>query len=483
MKRLTTILSIISVLIMGVTAQESESKSESTCTLGFAFEISNDKSWGYMEPVVVHITPGSPADRAGLKLNDILLSVNGHGTYRQSLQTLRSWFAENDVEVTLAVRNFNHAFREIHFRKDCRHPNAISEAQLAPVFAFYSLEDVQDRRFLIPVKTRKNEEALFYSYRTFAFAPVDEATRELDERINAIFIRELTAKGMTYDPVDPDFIIQTFYSYQNNSLFKPESPTIGSYQPVWRFDTRSHRTIRLPVYDPSEAVRIEDIAFNLEFGYRFYDRKFIAPGEMSLIWEGEVKERLTENYLLIDYLELNLPLMLLKFPYPGNPEFATYEVKYQKYHYTGIGYDMNDLKSVVSVDPGSPAQLAGILPGDVVTHIQGQPFSHRSSQSLTEGYRRFISETIHLRDKNTRYTDSNGFRDCMFWDVAKYHAVSEALADSRRYRAAFSYLFGFNQYVDWQTPLTINIGIERNGQPMSFAVTPEVLTSSHILAE
>src|SRR5690606_19368403 len=115
---------------------------------------------------------------------------------------------------------------------------------------------------------------------------------ELDERINAIFIRELTAKGMTYDPEDPDFIIQTFYSYQNNSLFKPESPTIGSYQTVWRFDTRSHRTIRLPVYDPSEAVSIEDIAFNLEFGYRFFDRKFIAPVEMSLIWEGEVKERL-----------------------------------------------------------------------------------------------------------------------------------------------------------------------------------------------
>ena len=479
MKRLTTILLILNVLF-GIEVAQEEAP---TCTLGFAFEISNDKSWGYMEPVVVHITPGSPADRAGLKLNDILLSVNGHGTYRQSFQKLRSWFAENDEEVTLAIRNFNHAFREITFSKDCRHPDAISEAQLAPVFAFYSLEDVQERRFLIPVKTRKNEEALFYSYRTFDFAPADEATRELDERINAIFIRALTEKGLTHDPVDPDFIIQTYYSYQSNSLFKPESPTLGSYQPVWRFDTRSHRTVRLPLYDPSEAVRIEDIAFNLEFGYRFFDRKYVAPGEMSLIWEGEVKERLTEHYPLTDYLELNLPLMLFKFPYPGNHSFATFEVKYLKYHYTGIGYDMNDLKSVVSVDPGSPAQLAGILPGDVVTRVQGQPFSHSSSRSLTEGYRRFLSETMPLRDKKTRYTDSNGFRDCMFWDVANYHAVSQAVADHRRYKAAFSYLFGFNQYVDWQTPLTINIDIERNGQPMSFAVTPQVITSSHIHAE
>ncbi|MDD2330321.1 MAG: hypothetical protein PHE35_05790, partial [Bacteroidales bacterium] len=61
MKRLTTILLILNVLFGIAVAQEDGS----TCTLGFAFEISNDKSWGYMEPVVVHITPGSPADRAG----------------------------------------------------------------------------------------------------------------------------------------------------------------------------------------------------------------------------------------------------------------------------------------------------------------------------------------------------------------------------------------------------------------------------------
>jgi len=223
MKRVTTILLILNVLTGIASAQENES----TCMLGFVFQISSDKSWGYMEPVVIGITPGSPAERAGLKLNDILLSVNGHGTYRQSFQTLMNWFAENNEEMTLAVRNFDNAFKEITFRKECRHPNAISEAQLAPVFAFYSLEDVQERRFIIPVKTSKNDEALFYNYRTFDFAPSDESTKELDERINAIFIRALTEKGLTYDPVDPDFIIQTYYSYEGNPLYKPESATRG----------------------------------------------------------------------------------------------------------------------------------------------------------------------------------------------------------------------------------------------------------------
>lgn len=473
---LTALFIVLFFVTRGAIAQNSSV----TCTPGFVFEISQDKSWGYKEPVVVDITPGSPADMAGLKLNDIILSVNKNGTYQKSYQTISSWFNLNDSEVTLAIRNFEHSFKEITFSKDCRHSNAILESQLAPVFAFYSLEDVQDRRFLMPVKTETNENALFHNYRTFGFSPSSENTRDLDERINAIFIRALSEKGLEYSQDDPDFIIQTFYSLQNNPLYKPNSPTYGSYQPVWRFDTRNNRTVKVPLYNPSEAVRVDDIMYELKFGYRFYDRKFMNAGEMTLMWESEVSERLSSYYSLSDYLEMNLPLMLLKFPYAGNRSFGTYNVKYLKYNYTGIGYDMNDLKTVLSVEEGSPADKAGIMPGDVVTNIQGQSFDHTSSQSLTEGYRRFIAETLNLRDQNTKYTDSNGFKECMFWDVSNYHKVSEAIYNSKRYKAAFSYLFNFNQYIDWNTPKSINIEVKRGVDYLNFAVSPIVTTSSHI---
>lgn len=475
------IISVIFLIIFVFAGQLFAQNSDITCSLGFTFEISDNKTWGYQEPVIVDITPGSPAEKAGLKLNDIILSVNQNGTYLKSYQTIMSWLNQDPYTMTLAIRNFKHAFKEITIEKDCRHSNAISEAQLAPVFAFYSLEDVQNRRFLIPVKTTVNENALFHNYRTFAFSPSDESTRHLDERINAIFIRALSEAGLQYDTVDPDFIIQTYYNYENNPMYKVESPTYGSYQSVWRFDTRSNRMLKIPLYDPSEAVRINDIAFNLEFGYRFYDRKFMEAGEMMLIWESEVQEKLSNHYNLIDYLEMNLPLLLKKFPNAGNKSFGTYQVNYQKYNYTGIAYNMNDLKTVASVDPGSPAARAGILPGDVVINIQGQDFDH-TSQALTDGYRRFIAETMNLRDKNSRYTDSNGFKECMFWDVAQYNAVSTAIANNRRYKSAFSYLFNFNQYIDWGTPVSISIIVLRDGNELNFAVTPQIMTSSHILA-
>ncbi len=141
---------------------------------------------------------------------------------------------------------------------------------------------------------------------------------------------------------------------------------------------------------------------------------------------------------------------------------------------------MDNLKTVVSVDAGSPAALAGILPGDVVVNVQGQDFNH-STGSLTEGYRRFLSETMNLRDRGTRYTDSNGFEDCMFWDVSKYRQVSEAIANDRRYSTAFSYLFNFNQYIDWSTPASINVEVERKGKRLNFAVFPRVTESTHVL--
>lgn len=453
-----------------------------TCNLGFVFEISNSPNWGENEPVIVDIIPGSPAEAAGLKINDIILEVNGNGTYLKPHQTIMSWFNLDEKEMTISIRNLDTSFKTLKIRKDCRHQNAISEAQLAPVFAFYSLEDVQNRRFLMPIKTYVNPGVSFYAYRTFDFAPSDESSRQLDERINAIFTRALGEVGLRRDTEDPDFIIQTYYSYESNPMYKMDSPTCGSYQPVWRFDKRNKRMVKVSVYDPSEAVRVDDIMYNLEFGYRFFDRKQVEAGKSVLIWESEVKERVSSNYGLLDYLEMNLPLMLMKFPYPGSLSLATYSVRHIKYNYTGIGYDMNDLKTVISVDPGSPAAIAGIQPGDVITQIQGQRFNHTNSQSLTEGYRRFISETMVFRDKSTRYTDSNGFKDCMFWDISQYNNVAKAFSDTRRYRAVFSYLFSFNQYVDWVTPRILMVEVTRGMEKMEFEVTPRIETSTHILS-
>ena len=79
-----------------------------TCNLGFRFEISNNPNWGENEPVVVEVTPGSPAARAGLKLNDIILEVNGNGTFLKPYSTIMSWFAERSGYDSKHSKSGNH---------------------------------------------------------------------------------------------------------------------------------------------------------------------------------------------------------------------------------------------------------------------------------------------------------------------------------------------------------------------------------------
>ncbi len=295
-------------------------------------------------------------------------------------------------------------------------------------------------------------------------------------------MRALSELGLKRDREDPDFIIQTFYGYQNNPMFKTDSPTRGTYSGTWRFDTRNNRMVKIPVYDPTQPIRIDDVMYDLEFGYRFYDRKFTEPGKPMLVWESEVKEKLSDNYGLLEYLEMNLPLILRKFPNPGNLEKATYHVKYSRYNYTGINYDLNDLKTIVSIDAGSPAARAGVKAGDVVVKVQDQSFNH-DAKSLTASYRRFIAETMKYRDQTTKYTDSNGFQNAMYWDITHYSDVAKEINDKKRYKSGFSYLFNFNQYIDWNTPNTLNFEVERNGEKLVFEIKPIMARHSQVSVE
>ncbi len=469
---------ILSFLVLQINAQSVPV----VCRAGFAFEISNNPNWGNGEPVIINITPGSPAEKAGLKLNDIILEVNGKGTYLKPHHTIKAWMLDNDSHnMEISIRNLETDFKTIQLDKDCKASNGIDESKLASVFAFYSLEDVQDRTFHIPMKITTNPKAVLSDYRTFDFAPTGEGTPDIDARITAIFERMLKKRGLKRDTENPDFIIQTFYSYQNNPAYQPISiDQKDETKSNWRFDIEKNKMVKLPLYSPTEVVENNEIAYFLEFGYRFHDVKNIEPGKMVQIWECEVKERVKSNYGLENYLETNLPLILLKYPYPGSMNLATYEVNFLKFNYTGLNYNIDNISSIAYIDQKSPAAEAGIKRGDLVKSIQGVKLNN-NLKALTNSYRQFINETMNLRNPNTRYTDTNGYKDCMFWEVGEYNQVSKML-NKKSFKTAFTYLFNFNQYIDWYTPRTLSIEVERNKEKIEFELIPEVYRSAQISA-
>ncbi|HBK32145.1 MAG TPA: hypothetical protein DDZ78_11095 [Porphyromonadaceae bacterium] len=125
MKRIKYTFLLFALAITSVAQSVSQS-----CDLGFTFEISNNPNWGQNEPVIIGVTPGSPAERAGLSINDIILEVNGNGTYLKPRQTIMSWFGMDDQSMTISIRNLTTTFKTLTVSKHCRNQNAISEAQL-----------------------------------------------------------------------------------------------------------------------------------------------------------------------------------------------------------------------------------------------------------------------------------------------------------------------------------------------------------------
>ena len=169
--------------------------------------------------------------------------------------------------------------------------------------------------------------------------------------------------GKLFDDYHASRVLPGFAPDSKLQMLKSIADNVEVVIVISAFDIEKNKMVKLPLYSPTEVIENNEIAYFLEFGYRFHDVKNIEPGKMVQIWECEVKERVKTNYGLENYLETNLPLILLKYPYPGSMNLATYEVNFLKFNYTGLNYNIDNIASIAHVDQKSPAAEAGIKRG------------------------------------------------------------------------------------------------------------------------
>ncbi|MBD8390239.1 PDZ domain-containing protein [Dysgonomonas sp. BGC7] len=473
MRKTLSVCLLLLLVVINIKSQDYDKN----CFFGFSFEVSQNPNWGYGELVITDVSPNSPAEKTGIKVNDIIMEINGNATYLRDNQTIARWLFEDMYAPTVkfTIRNMNTYFKEYTLNRECIATNSVSERELSRIFAFYSLEDTNERLFSLPLRVETNKDVDFTDYHTFDFyTPSGVDTPPIDVQITALLEKELIAKGLTRDTSDPDIVVQAYYSYVPNPRFS--ALVNPNYAPgTWRYDSEREQMTSLSIFDEKEKNKENVAQFIVEYGFSLYDRKYIDKKKLTQIWDCSITDYLSAQYTLENYVKFHTPLMLKQFPYSESKTKADYKAEFNRYNYTGIYFDANDLTTVKDVEIGSPAYQAGIRPGYVIRKINNKKFDH-TKESLSEGYKRFISETMPYRDEATRFTNAEGYSDCMFWNIGYYADIVKEFNKTQNV-THFAYLYDFRKYVNSKYEDKITIEAWDGMQIRIFQVKPEIRKS------
>lgn len=454
-----------------------QATSETVCHLGFTYDISQCPQWGLKKPIITSITPYTPAEQAGLKTGNIIESVEGIKTLGLASETLSQLLnPANKDKIVITVRDFGEP-KNILLQPICKNRNAISEDQLATAFSFYSLETTFSRHFTCPFSTTSTEDPIdFSSFRTFAFSELDKHNSELETTIYGLIQTDLETKGMRADAESPDLLVQTYYFFDKNPNYMGANRVMVEKETTYRYNTTTQRMEAFPFLPASTAEAESE--YLLQLGVRLVDQK-AKPGR--ILWECEANEFLEKPYDLMSYAQVHIPLMFKQFPYVKHKENVRFTLHQQVYNYTGISYDIDALSKIVQVDPNSPAWTAGIRKGQTVKRID-QHKMNSTADEYTQAYKSFISATMKYRNVRTRFTDTNGFRQCMYWDEAYYPKVASALK-SAKYKAPFSYLFAYAPYVRPNANNMCTFYVEKDGETTELNLRPSLRTAVSLMVQ
>lgn len=406
------------------------------CNVGLLYQISYQPNWGDSHAVVVEVLPGSPAEKCGVRVGDVLKTINGRSTEEMSEDQInQALLNTTEGEVELELANFGNKSRKTTLRKECYPATALSEDDIAQAFSMYSLEDVTNRRFNMPFSYTVPEKRDLIQYESFSFS-ANTRSDGVAEQIK----RTLQLKGLKYLEKGGQLLLSVRHAVEKNQDFRDGSKT-GKEDNFrnYRVNTYTGEIQDFPFLSLNAPMFFGVYKLTLEV--EIYDSK-----DNVKLWTAKATERMNDTYSAEVYAKAFGPLLMANFPYVQYIMNPIYLVHKNSYRYIGVHFDSNDLQLVLWVDKGSPADKVGIRPGDRIVSINGLPLDS-SVDKMTRAYKDFINATWDLRDESTMFPNTDGFKQNMYWRVDKYLKVAEEVQKSK-HLGAFSYLFSHKTYIN-----------------------------------
>lgn len=447
-------------------AQENTSLT-TRCDIGLLYQISYQTNWGDSHAVVVEVLPGSPAAKAGIKVGDVLLKIDGSDTQKMEEEAITAALLNPlSSTVTLEIARLGHPSMTIKLTKECQSVESLDEGLMASAFGMYSLEDVSDRRFTMPFIHTLPTTRDFMAYTTFTIPQEQRNTT-----VARVIARELQKKGLKEVNTGASLMVSIRGGVEQNTAYREGSdanldPSFRNYRYDYsteRFEDFPFLSINAPAFSGKQKMVLDIELLDLK--------------DNTKVWSVTARELVNEDFSVERYVKAFGPLLFANFPfmrYVMNPTFVRHQ---NSYRYTGVSYDAKDLQIIRAIAPNSPAAKAGLREGDRIKTINGLPLKSSVSE-MTKSYTDFIKASMDFRNPETRFPNDNGFQQCMYWQVDKYLQVADMIQQPK-YNAAFAYLFSHRTYVHSPIIKEIVFEIERNGEPLSLLVTPELVTLNY----
>ena len=389
------LLLMVLAFFLNITVCISQEEGFSTGGIGCMLRVSNDNQFIKVNRVI----QGSPADVNGLKVGDHIIGIDGVSV-REIRNPITQIKGTPGTYVKLTLSRYGKAGPlEINVPRISAPlsagSNYITEGELTT--RIYT-NDYTERTRMVQssMAVLDDDDINIFNYHSYDFDYTSAQDPLLEKEIFKELQDQLNTRGLRRSKDNPDIlIVMSTYSGSKEHYNPPQQ--IISTRITSAFDWY-WGIVPVPITESTTKEGYTEVTYLYTISLKFLDAHKIGQSKVPpVIWSGSVSQASKSKSNLVDKSEDLFALLLYQFPTVWIPNSEYYLLLH--YAYTGIIYDLNNMRTVADVIPGSPAAIAGIAKGDEIINI----VNSRVPEKYSDGGKDQWTNLLHGNNNGLRY--------------------------------------------------------------------------------
>jgi len=359
------LLLVVLAGLLNITVCVSQEESSSTGSIGCVLQVSSDNQF----IKVKRVFQGSSADISGIQAGDHIIGIDGVNV-RAIRNPISHVKGAPGTYVKLAIARYgkegildgNVPRISVPLSDDSRY---ITEGELAT--RIYT-NDYSEHRQMVQssMAVLDDEDINIFNYRSYDFEYTSAQDPLLEKELFKEVADQLNTMGLKRNQNNPDMLIVMSSYSGSKEHYNPPQQIISTristaYDWYWGF-------VPIPITESTTQGGYTEVTYLYTISLKFLDAHKIGHTKLPpVIWSGSVSQASNIKSNMVDKSGDLFTLLLYQFPTVWIPNSEYYLLLH--YTYTGIIYDLNDMRTVADVIPGSPAATAGIQKGDEIINI------------------------------------------------------------------------------------------------------------------